>query len=385
MSKNNENMMVQAQFDIPYTMVQNEVMDCMGFEQPIDKLVYIALLRFAFGKGKAYPSVPKLAYMCTSTENTIRSAIKRLDSMDLLKKKPRPKSNKDNDTNIYYLYQLSEELKANSVMNEEAFTAAKQADKERRAAKKKAREAKKVLESIEPTSNFEGGKNEKKPTSNFEGGTSKFEGATSNFEGKEYLLNNKDLNTSVCMYVENPNLAFELFKSKFKPTANTEANLTELCNEHSPEFVGEAIKRAINSEKPINKPISYIRGALTQWAGAGCKTVEDIAKYEEEYKKQHFGQQQSNQPTPNAKGKKRGNSGRQEMVPDWLPGQQQHTKEVKTAESLVVKEYKPEWTQETLIAAYNDPAQREQMNETELEMAEWAVERAKKDNKPVTA
>lgn len=306
--------MVQAQFDIPYTMVQNEVMDCMGFEQPIDKLVYIALLRFAFGKGKAYPSVPKLAYMCTSTENTIRSAIKRLDSMDLLKKKPRPKSNKDNDTNIYYLYQLSEELKANSVMNEEAFTAAKQADKERRAAKKKAREAKKVLESIEPTSNFEGGKNEKKPTSNFEGGTSNFEGATSNFEGKEYLLNNKDLNTSVCMYVENPNLAFELFKSKFKPTANTEANLTKLCNEHSPEFVGEAIKRAINSEKPINKPISYIRGALTQWAGAGCKTVEDIAKYEEEYKKQHFGENQPKQPA----GKKRGNNGRTEMVPEWL-------------------------------------------------------------------
>lgn len=73
---------------------------------------------------------------------------------------------------------------------------------------------------------------------------------------------------------------------------------------------------------------------------------------------------------------------------EQLEAEKEKEKNKEPLETLVQEEYKPEWTVPTLVAAYNDPAQREKLNADELEMAEWAVnlekEKAEKKAAAVT-
>jgi len=168
--KQDQEMDVQRQFDVPFTMVQNSVIDCMGFGKPIDKTVYISLLRFAFNKGSAYPSITKLAYMNGVSSNTIRGSIKRLTEMNLVKKQERKKKNSENETNVYYIYDLSDKLKNDSVMNEDVYLAKVREDRKQK-------------------------KEKKEGVQKLKGGTSKIEGGTSKTEGKEDKpFNNKNIN-----------------------------------------------------------------------------------------------------------------------------------------------------------------------------------------------
>lgn len=182
-SRNHEQMEVQPTFTIPFTQVQNEVIDCLGFENPVDKLVYISLLRFGFHKGEAWPSVNKLAMMFGSSENRIRQSLERLEKMKLISIIKRTKANGEPDTNKYLLHDLSPELKQNTIMNAVAVSEFKEKEKERKSEKEKKKNEKTGTSKNEP------------PASNFEVPSSKNEPPTSNFEDKEYLSNKKNLKT----------------------------------------------------------------------------------------------------------------------------------------------------------------------------------------------
>lgn len=100
---------IQPTFTIPFTQVHNKVIDCTKFQKPIDKLVYISLMRFAFQKGHAFPSLNKLAKMNISSENTIRSSLKRLKQLKLVTIEER-KEGKQQFSNMYYIHDLPDEM-----------------------------------------------------------------------------------------------------------------------------------------------------------------------------------------------------------------------------------------------------------------------------------
>lgn len=148
---------IQPTFTIPFTQVHNKVIDCTKFQKPIDKLVYISLMRFAFQKGHAFPSLNKLAKMNISSENTIRSSLKRLKQLKLVTIEER-KEGKQQFSNMYYIHDLPDEM-----LSEQ--------------------------ENKTPPQNLKGGtsKNEGTPPQNLKGGTS-------NFEPEEEELNKKNMN-----------------------------------------------------------------------------------------------------------------------------------------------------------------------------------------------
>jgi len=148
---------IQPTFTIPFTQVHNKVIDCTKFQKPIDKLVYISLIRFAFQKGHAFPSLNKLAKMNISSENTIRSSLKRLKQLRLVTIEER-REGKQQFSNMYYIHDLPDEMLSES-------------------------------ENETPPQNLKGGtsKNEGTPPQNLKGGTS-------NFEPEEKELNKKNMN-----------------------------------------------------------------------------------------------------------------------------------------------------------------------------------------------
>lgn len=105
---------VQITFTIPFTQVQNSVIDSLAFDNPIDKMVYISLLRFASQKGRAYPSISILATMNSSSENRIRQSLKRLEEMELITIRRR-KLGQLNISNLYELHDIPHQLKEKTV------------------------------------------------------------------------------------------------------------------------------------------------------------------------------------------------------------------------------------------------------------------------------
>lgn len=103
----------QATFTIPFTQVQNKVIDSNEFRNPIDKLVYISLLRFAFNRGESFPSIKKLADMNISSENTIRKSLKRLEKMELITIEKR-NSDSGSLSNLYKIHDLKPHVNENA-------------------------------------------------------------------------------------------------------------------------------------------------------------------------------------------------------------------------------------------------------------------------------
>lgn len=225
----NELMQVETDITIPFTMVQNEVMDSMSFEKPIDKLVYIALLRFAFGKGSAFPSVPKIALMCASTLNTIRDAIKRLIKMGLVKVEARKNSNGTSSSNLYTISDLTPEMKANSVSIEELYEKAKQKFKK----KKKESKAVETVDNSTPAY-----------PSISEGYPSISEVHPSKFEPEEETLNNKQYNNNK----QNNNI----YQSN--SVNNIDSDLNEITDQEMPMIIKKQI--SVNQKRLIDDNIN---------------------------------------------------------------------------------------------------------------------------------
>lgn len=106
MNKNNQSMNIQAQFTVPFTQIQNTIIESPYFKQPIDKMVYITLLKFAFNKGLAYPSIKTISTMQNVSENTVRSSIKRLEELNLVKVEKRIDKKGNFLSNLYYVFDL---------------------------------------------------------------------------------------------------------------------------------------------------------------------------------------------------------------------------------------------------------------------------------------
>ena len=140
-----EEIEVQATFRQDFTIIQNYVHDCMSFQQPIDKLVYMHLLRFAFHKGSAYPTIKKLCFMCGKvSHNTVRSALKRLEEMKLIKIKRRKNADGTYKPNMYYINDLTDEMKKDVVSDYDTYWKAVEEDNLRK--KMKREKAKKEKE-----------------------------------------------------------------------------------------------------------------------------------------------------------------------------------------------------------------------------------------------
>jgi hypothetical protein len=250
-----EQIEVQAGFNINFTMVQNEVTDSMSFAKPLDKLVYIFMVRFAFGKASAYPSIKKLAMMASVSENPVRDSIKRLIKMGLLKVEQRNKANGENDSNLYTVYDLTPEMKKNSVSDKEVYAEALKADRER----KKEKRASKNLST--GTSDSEGVQNDKIGTSDSEGG-SNFEGGTSDSEDKEDVFNKtlKDLEEEELYkrQLKLKNIRIQHSKTKIEDVTNFPVSV---CEEIATNLVEQ--KEIVLFEPVINQALrdysEYIR------------------------------------------------------------------------------------------------------------------------------
>ncbi|MGR9527643.1 hypothetical protein ACSS31_28700 (plasmid) [Priestia megaterium] len=100
----------------------------------------------------------------------------------------------------------------------------------------------------------------------------------------------------------------EFYKIFFKLSKYAEINLVKFIEERSASIVLEAIVRTIDKDD-VKSPIAFIKRTLSNWSH--CKTVEEVLKHEEEYRKQQ-NQKYENKPSKQRK------VVRKEMVPDWL-------------------------------------------------------------------
>lgn len=198
---NHHGMDVQATFNIPFTQVQNTVIESPYFNKPIDKMVYITLLKFAFNKGHAFPSIKTISVMQNVSENTVRTSIKRLEKMNLVSVEKRTDEKKGNLSNLYYIYDLSYEYSMEHY-------------------KKQQEELEKAKSETIDNSTIDRG------TSNFEGGYSKncrgvlqnLQGGTSNFAPEEYSFNNIKINN----IKGNNNLSINESASTIEPGNNNQ-------------------------------------------------------------------------------------------------------------------------------------------------------------------
>lgn len=176
----NDQFQVTDERKMPFTMVENGIIDSMSFEKPIDKLLYISISRFSHMK-EIYPSIGTLMLMCgISSPNTFKAALKRLKSLKILDYKDRGrKENGEHYTHQYILKEVPGEILENSVFKIEKVQEKKAEIKEAR--KEKAKKTKHNQHKKQDKSPAD--QASEKGTSKFDGGSSKNDGGASKFDG----------------------------------------------------------------------------------------------------------------------------------------------------------------------------------------------------------
>lgn len=91
----------KVKMDIPYFQAPNSIFDA-GLSA-LEIAVYMYLCRCGNHGGQAFPSYQTIANKCGISRASAIRTVKSLYEKHLLSKKTRPKGNKDNDTNIYYV------------------------------------------------------------------------------------------------------------------------------------------------------------------------------------------------------------------------------------------------------------------------------------------
>ncbi|MDR7207611.1 hypothetical protein [Priestia megaterium] len=272
MTTQTQEIQVQAGFSINFTMVQNEVMDSMAFEKPIDKLAYYHLLRFAFGKGYAFPSVPKLALMCSVTSlTTMRSSLKRLQNMGLLTIEPQENEDGSSAPNLYTIFELTTAMKENSVSNKDLFSEAKKIFKKDK--------KKKGGQKLAPTENDEkeGTKNDPPTPQNLTG-----EGTKN--DPKEKELNNINLNNTKSLLEQHASeRVFKYMQDKSEDLQANKVDMIILCD--------WIIKNTSMSDDNVIHIINQLKDCV-----GGVTNTGGLIKYHVE----------------------KLSSGRKEMNPEWL-------------------------------------------------------------------
>jgi DNA replication protein DnaD len=95
-------------------------------------------------------------------------------------------------------------------------------------------------------------------------------------------IQKNSLNNLESKYVGSASL--ELYLSQFNMTKYASIELTKLVDAAGEILVTEAIKRAVSGE--ANKPIAYIKSTVSKWVAAECQTIEDIERYEDNFRQQ---------------------------------------------------------------------------------------------------
>jgi hypothetical protein len=82
--------------------------DTKHFDKVYEKLVYVMLCKYADYYSKtSYPSIPTLARHCMCSENTVRSAIKKLVELKLISVQSRKRQDGSGQTsNLYTLLEI---------------------------------------------------------------------------------------------------------------------------------------------------------------------------------------------------------------------------------------------------------------------------------------
>lgn len=96
-----------------FVQVTKSVIDDVGnFDKPVDKLVYVILCSYANNETKkSYPSVKSIADKAACSENTVRTAIKRLIELQLIKVEPNYNGIGKQTSNIYTLLEPPESFR----------------------------------------------------------------------------------------------------------------------------------------------------------------------------------------------------------------------------------------------------------------------------------
>lgn len=106
---------IKRMFTIPFTQISNKVIDNYTvFKKPIDKLMYISLLKFSFQKGYAFPSIKTLSKINMVTDKTARGSLQRLEENKLIKIEKRMEGKK-HLSNVYYIYDIPENKESGTV------------------------------------------------------------------------------------------------------------------------------------------------------------------------------------------------------------------------------------------------------------------------------
>ncbi len=87
---------------INFTIVENEIIDNVNL-RPTEKLVYIALCRFAY-HGECHPSTAKIAEIAGVSRRTVFRVIKKLCELGLVSKQRRKSKNQGDTSNIYTIH-----------------------------------------------------------------------------------------------------------------------------------------------------------------------------------------------------------------------------------------------------------------------------------------
>ncbi|MGP4063057.1 hypothetical protein [Halobacillus sp. H74] len=175
----NDDMNVYDEREIPFTQIENDIIDSMSFEKPGDKLLYMCLCRMAHFQKGIFPSISKLMLMVgVSSPNTLKGQLDRLEEMGLIKVIDRgKKENGEHHTHLYKLLKVPARIRVNSVWDDEMVEQKKASIRERqkeKAAKKKAKNGTKTPPS----------KNDV-PPSKFDVPPSKNDGPPSKFDGNQ--------------------------------------------------------------------------------------------------------------------------------------------------------------------------------------------------------
>ncbi|PEM08486.1 helix-turn-helix domain-containing protein [Bacillus wiedmannii] len=337
---------VKSRKKVKFTQVENEIIDCIIFENAVDKLVYMSLERYDYNNGTAInPSIGTLAATCCAkSKNTIRDSLKRLEEMGLIEiEKGGRKPNGEYYNNTYILEEIPEHIIYNSITNPDAVDAKRERDNARKAAKRKKKEDK--LVSLEGSSNFEPLAKEAvkvlKGSSNFESPSSNSESPGSNFEGNNNTSSNTSSKDSISSkYVSsnarivqssNPIGLFKELKGIQRLNAVMRQKLEVLIasfGDFGKSIVSKAITIAAEKDKV---ELYYIEGICKKWLEAGLTKPEEIEDYITSFyqKRQEEAaapvKQQGKQTSNNRKRGYTKKPVREEATPGWLKEEQEKT------------------------------------------------------------
>lgn len=214
-------------FDCPFTQIDNRIFESEIFKSPLDKLLYMTLIKFSFGKNTVFPSIDKLKkHCCTSKQSVIRS-MNRLIEMGLVKKEIRMSEKGNFKSNIYHLFDLAW---------------------------------------VVPNWNNPSAKMEQGVVPNWNPNNKNFE--------EQEIKNKKSVQQDYKkFYFENMGLAVP---------PDIECQLESFAKSLSPGLVIAATRRALEANA---RRYSFIKKLLTDWQNAGIKTIEEMETFEERHKK----------------------------------------------------------------------------------------------------